>query len=124
LNLVASPVSDTEPTVKTGPGTTSTVTGMGLSRGNSGTGGSSSGAGVQVDNTAPTVATVLANATTNDAGWLTQGGTYRVYANVADLPSGSGGYGDAGLAKWDQLGRKVYAADGTTVWQLSPTAPS
>jgi len=33
-------------------------------------------------------------------------------------------YGDAGLAKWDQLGRKVYAADGTTVWQLSPTAPS
>jgi hypothetical protein len=45
---------------------------------------------VQVDNTAPTVATVLANATTNEAGWLAHGGTYRVYANVADLPSGSG----------------------------------
>jgi chitinase len=57
---------------------------------NLGTGGASSGASVQVDNTAPTVATVLANATTNEAGWLTQGGTYRVYANVADLPSGSG----------------------------------
>ena len=27
-------------------------------------------------------------------------------------------YGDAGAAKWDQLGRKVYAAGGTTVWAL------
>jgi YYY domain-containing protein len=27
-------------------------------------------------------------------------------------------YGDAGLAKWDQLGRRVYSADGTTVWRL------
>jgi uncharacterized membrane protein len=27
-------------------------------------------------------------------------------------------YGDAGLAKWDQLGRKVYSSQGTTVWAL------
>ena len=39
---MASPVSDTLPMVKAGPGWTSTVTGIGLSRGNSGTGGSSS----------------------------------------------------------------------------------
>jgi uncharacterized membrane protein len=31
-------------------------------------------------------------------------------------------YGDAGLAKWDQLGRRVFDRDGTTVWQLSPRA--
>ena len=57
---------------------------------NLGSSGASSGASVQVDDTAPSIATVLANATTNEAGWLAQGGTYRVYANVADLPSGSG----------------------------------
>ena len=28
-------------------------------------------------------------------------------------------YGDAGLAKWDQLGRKVYSSGGTTVWELT-----
>jgi uncharacterized membrane protein len=28
-------------------------------------------------------------------------------------------YGDAGQAKWDQLGRRVYSRQGTTVWQLS-----
>jgi YYY domain-containing protein len=27
-------------------------------------------------------------------------------------------YGDAGLAKWDQLGRRVYSSGGTTVWEL------
>jgi YYY domain-containing protein len=27
-------------------------------------------------------------------------------------------YGDAGLAKWDQLGRRVYDHDGTIVWRL------
>jgi len=27
-------------------------------------------------------------------------------------------YGDAGIAKWNQLGRKVYDRDGTTVWDL------
>jgi YYY domain-containing protein len=27
-------------------------------------------------------------------------------------------YGDAGVGKWDQLGRKVYSAEGTTVWDL------
>jgi Bacterial Ig-like domain (group 3) len=51
--------------------------------------GSSSGA-VMVDNTAPTVVTVLANTATNEGGWLAQAGTYRVYANVTDLPAGVG----------------------------------
>jgi YYY domain-containing protein len=27
-------------------------------------------------------------------------------------------HGDAGLAKWDELGRRVYDADGTVVWEL------
>ena len=27
-------------------------------------------------------------------------------------------YGDAGLAKWDRLGRRVFDRDGTTVWRL------
>jgi uncharacterized membrane protein len=27
-------------------------------------------------------------------------------------------YGDGGLAKWDQLGRRVYSRAGTTVWEL------
>ncbi|HET6549293.1 MAG TPA: DUF2298 domain-containing protein [Solirubrobacter sp.] len=27
-------------------------------------------------------------------------------------------YGDAGVAKWDELGRRVYSRGGTTVWQL------
>ena len=27
-------------------------------------------------------------------------------------------HGDAGLAKWDELGRRVFDRDGTTVWQL------
>ena len=27
-------------------------------------------------------------------------------------------YGDAGQAKWDQLGRRVYSDRGTTIWQL------
>jgi uncharacterized membrane protein len=27
-------------------------------------------------------------------------------------------HGDAGLAKWDQLGRRVFDRDGTTVWEL------
>ena len=27
-------------------------------------------------------------------------------------------YGDAGTAKWDQLGRRVYERDGTTIWAL------
>ena len=50
----------------------------------------SSSAAVQVDNTAPTVATVLANTATGESGWVAQGGGYRVYANVTDLPSGAG----------------------------------
>jgi YYY domain-containing protein len=29
-------------------------------------------------------------------------------------------HGDAGVAKWDQLGRRVFDRDGTTVWQLQP----
>ncbi len=28
-------------------------------------------------------------------------------------------YGDAGLAKWDRLGAKVFDRDGTTIWRLS-----
>ena len=27
-------------------------------------------------------------------------------------------YGDAGVAKWDQLGRRVYARGGTMIWAL------
>jgi len=27
-------------------------------------------------------------------------------------------HGDAGIAKWDALGRRAYDRDGTTVWQL------
>jgi hypothetical protein len=57
---------------------------------NLGSPASSSGANVQVDNTAPSVSTVLANTTTGKPGWLAQGGSYRVYANVTDLPSGAG----------------------------------
>jgi uncharacterized membrane protein len=30
-------------------------------------------------------------------------------------------YGDAGTAKWDQLGRRVYSSRGTTVWRLRAT---
>jgi YYY domain-containing protein len=29
-------------------------------------------------------------------------------------------YGDVGIAKWDTLGRRVYDAGGTTVWELRP----
>jgi YYY domain-containing protein len=32
-------------------------------------------------------------------------------------------YGDAGVAKWDELGERVYDADGTIVWELSPPPP-
>ena len=48
------------------------------------------GANVQVDNTAPSVGTVIANTTTNQPGWLRQGSGYRVYANVTELPAGPG----------------------------------
>jgi uncharacterized membrane protein len=27
-------------------------------------------------------------------------------------------YGDAGLAKWDELGERVFERDGTTIWQI------
>jgi len=30
-------------------------------------------------------------------------------------------YGDAGLAKWDQLGSRVYSNQGTTVWAIRPS---
>src|SRR4051794_24571684 len=30
-------------------------------------------------------------------------------------------YGDAGLAKWNQLGRRVYSSGGTTVWAIDPS---
>jgi uncharacterized membrane protein len=29
-------------------------------------------------------------------------------------------YGDAGVAKWDELGERVFDADGTTVWEIAP----
>jgi YYY domain-containing protein len=29
-------------------------------------------------------------------------------------------YGDGGVAKWDQLGRRVFDRDGTVVWQVQP----
>ena len=31
-------------------------------------------------------------------------------------------YGDAGVAKWDELGRRVFDADGTIVWELAADA--
>ena len=27
-------------------------------------------------------------------------------------------YGDAGIAKWDELGRRVFDRDGTTIWDV------
>jgi hypothetical protein len=57
---------------------------------NLGTSASSSGANVQVDNTAPSVSTVIANTTTNQPGWLRQNSGYRVYANVTELPAAPG----------------------------------
>ena len=27
-------------------------------------------------------------------------------------------YGDGGVAKWDELGRRVFDRDGTTIWEL------
>ena len=46
---------------------------------------------VQVDNTGPSLTTVIAATTgTSPQGFVKQGGTYRVYANASDLPSGSG----------------------------------
>ena len=30
-------------------------------------------------------------------------------------------YGDAGVAKWDQLGERVYSSAGTTVWAMRPS---
>jgi YYY domain-containing protein len=42
---------------------------------------------------------------------------YRVrYVVVGPLERAD--YGDAGLPKWDQLGRRVYDSEGTTVWRL------
>jgi YYY domain-containing protein len=32
-------------------------------------------------------------------------------------------YGDAGVAKWDALGRRVFDREGTTVWALSASTP-
>jgi uncharacterized membrane protein len=32
-------------------------------------------------------------------------------------------HGDAGVAKWDSLGRRVFDAAGTTVWDLTRAAP-
>ena len=44
---------------------------------------------VVVDNAGPTVsASVIANTTTNTAGWIKQGGSYRIYANATDTGAG------------------------------------
>lgn len=43
---------------------------------------------VTVDNSGPTIATVIAGTTTNVAGFVSRGVTYRVYANVTDGSSG------------------------------------
>ncbi len=51
--------------------------------------GTTPGFSVAVDNTAPVVtASVIANTTTNTAGWIKQGGTYRIYANATDTGAG------------------------------------
>ena len=66
---------------------------------NLGTSATSSGANVQVDNTGPSLATVIAATTgTNPQGFVKQGGTYRVYANASDLPSGAGNFSGVDLA--------------------------
>jgi hypothetical protein len=57
---------------------------------NLGTTGTSSGASVQVDNSAPTVATVVANTATDTVGVVAQNSGYRVYANVDDQPTSPG----------------------------------
>jgi YYY domain-containing protein len=44
-------------------------------------------------------------------------GTYGIRYVVAG-PIEQTTYGDAGSAKWDQLGRRVFSQDGTTVWEL------
>ena len=54
---------------------------------NLGTSASSSGANVQVDNTGPSLQTVIAATTgTSPQGFVKQGGTYRVYANATTCP--------------------------------------
>ena len=46
---------------------------------------------VVVDDTGPSVSAVVAATTgTSPQGFVTQGGTYRVFANVTDLPAGAG----------------------------------
>ncbi len=75
----------------TGTDTNGNLTYSVSAKDNAGNTGSSSGANVQVDNTGPSVATVIAATTgTDPVGFVTQGGGYRVYANVTDLPSGVG----------------------------------
>ena len=36
---------------------------------------------------------------------------------VGELPD-SADYGDAGIAKWNRLGRKVFDRNGTSIWDL------
>ena len=58
---------------------------------NLGTGASSTGTNVQVDNTGPSVTSVIAATTgTSPQGFVKQGGTDRVYANASDLPAAPG----------------------------------
>ena len=70
---------------------------------NLGTSASSTGANVQVDNTGPSLTTVIAATTgTSPQGFVKQGGTYRVYANATDLPSGSGNSSGVNAATLDR----------------------
>ena len=51
--------------------------------------GTTPGFSVAVDNTPAVVtASVIANTTTNTAGWIKQGGSYRIYANATDTGAG------------------------------------
>ena len=52
-----------------------------------GNSGSQSGS-VSVDNTAPTLTTVVADSNANAAGFIHQGGSYYIYANASDAGSG------------------------------------
>lgn len=62
--------------------------------------GTTSGLAVLVDNSAPTVDAAVLAATSGGnpvggAGFIRQGGTYKVYANSSDVPSGANGSGVA-----------------------------
>ncbi len=92
---------------------------------NLGTSASSSGANVQVDNTGPSVTTVIAATTgTSPQGFVKQGGTYRVYANASDLPAAPGTFSGLDAATLAanvstvSTGQSAVAAH--ALWRLRP----